>query len=101
MHEKKMLYISLVRSQLVYCSEIWKPCYRKDIEKLERFRGGLQEETDQVKPATANVHVRPERRNVLCTADFDIREYISFSDQQIRSGLHKKMNITRPKKEYM
>ena len=32
------------------------------------------------------------------TADFNIREYISFSDQQTRSGLHKKMNITRSKK---
>ena len=33
---KKKLYISLVRSQLTYCSQIWRPALIKDIKKLEK-----------------------------------------------------------------
>ena len=32
---KKRLFISLVRSQLSYCSQIWRPALIKDIRKLE------------------------------------------------------------------
>ena len=32
---KKKLFISLVRSQLSYCSQIWRPALIKDIRKLE------------------------------------------------------------------
>ena len=32
---KKILYISLVRSQLVYCSQIWRPFQVKEIKLLE------------------------------------------------------------------
>ena len=35
---KKRLYISLVRSQLLYCSQVWHPCYIKDILLLERIQ---------------------------------------------------------------
>ena len=33
-----VLYISLVRSQLIYCSQIWRPYLLKDIITLERIR---------------------------------------------------------------
>ena len=33
--EKRLLYISLVRSQLMYCSELWRPHLVKDIVLLE------------------------------------------------------------------
>ena len=36
--EKKLLYISLVRSQLLYCSVLWRPHLVKDIEMLERVQ---------------------------------------------------------------
>ena len=115
-HEKKMLYISLVRSQLVYCSETWKPCYRKDIEKLEKVQRRstkfiLNDYEMDYKKRLTKLNLLPlmymlDLRDIMfCvkslkepTADFNIREYISFSDQQTRSGLHKKMNITRSKK---
>ena len=32
---KKSLYLSLVRSQLVYCSQVWRPHLVKDIKLLE------------------------------------------------------------------
>ena len=35
LREKKRLYVSLVRSQLVYCSPFWRPYLLKDISQLE------------------------------------------------------------------
>ena len=35
---KKMLYISLVRSQLTYCSQLWRPRFLKDIANLEQIQ---------------------------------------------------------------
>ena len=35
---KKILYLSLVRSQLMYCSPIWHPNLIKDILKLEKVQ---------------------------------------------------------------
>ena len=35
---KKLLYISLVRAQLTYCSQLWRPHLLKDITLLERVQ---------------------------------------------------------------
>ena len=35
---KKHLYISLVRSQLLYCSQLWRPQLIRDIQNLERIQ---------------------------------------------------------------
>ena len=35
---KKRLYISIIRSQLSYCSQVWRPYYIKDILLLERIQ---------------------------------------------------------------
>ena len=35
---KKQLYISLVRSQLLYCSTLWKPNFIKHIQQFERVQ---------------------------------------------------------------
>ena len=35
---KHSLYLSLIRSQLVYCSQIWRPYLLKDITLLERVQ---------------------------------------------------------------
>ena len=35
---KKQLYISLVKSQLLYCSQLWRPQLLKDIFILERIQ---------------------------------------------------------------
>ena len=35
---KKQLYISLVRSHLCYCSQIWRPNLIKDITNIERIQ---------------------------------------------------------------
>ena len=33
---KKKLFLSLVRSQIMYCSQLWRPSLIKDISSLER-----------------------------------------------------------------
>ena len=33
---KKILYLSLVRSQLMYCSPIWRPQFLKDIQSFDK-----------------------------------------------------------------
>ena len=35
---KKQLYIMLVRSHLLYCSQLWNPCLLKDIINMERIQ---------------------------------------------------------------
>ena len=35
---KKLLYVSLVRSQLLFCSVLWKPYLLKDVKKLEKLQ---------------------------------------------------------------
>ena len=35
---KKKLYLSLIRSQMMYCSQIWRPCQIRDILNLERVQ---------------------------------------------------------------
>ena len=35
---KKSLYISLIRPQLTYCSQIWRPHFLKDVMALERIQ---------------------------------------------------------------
>ena len=35
---KKLLYTSLVRSKLTYCSQVWRPMLLKDISNLERIQ---------------------------------------------------------------
>ena len=35
---KKKLYLSLIRSQLTYCSQIWQPFLRKDILFIEKIQ---------------------------------------------------------------
>ena len=37
-YARKQLYLMLVRSQLLYCSQLWRPILLKDIVTLERLQ---------------------------------------------------------------
>ena len=111
--EKRLLYVSLVRSQMVYCSEVWKPCLKKDIEKLEQVQRRatkfiLNNYVMDYKERLLKLNLLPlmymlDLRDIMfcvkClkepTEDFNIRDFISFSDHHTRSGQHMKMNSVR------
>lgn len=72
---KRRLYVSLVRSNLTYCSQMWRPNLHKDIENIERVQRRAtkyilnyyikQLQTGQVKSPSSNVLLRTTRHNGL------------------------------------
>ena len=37
-HAKKILYLSLVKSKLTYCSPVWRPMFLKDVRSIENIQ---------------------------------------------------------------
>ena len=37
-HDKKILYLSLVKSKLTYCSPVWRPMFLKDVRSIENIQ---------------------------------------------------------------
>ena len=109
---KKALYISLVRSQLTYSSQVWRPHLIKDIELLEGIQRPatkyiLNDYTSDYKTRLETLGLLPLtyvfKLNdlMLCvrsmkspTSDFNIQEYVSFSDHNTRSATAGKMTHT-------
>ena len=64
---RKQLYISLVRSHLCYCSQIWRPCLIKDITNIERIQRKatkliLNDYTSDYKSRLESLHILPLTR---------------------------------------
>ncbi len=111
--EKKRLYLSLIRSQLLYCSQVWRPQLIKDILMLEKVQRRatkfiLNDYTSDYRARLVKLKLLPlmyhlELNDILfCVkslkapaSHFDIREYISFSTQSTRSGSHNRMCHSR------
>ncbi|SMN02287.1 hypothetical protein SPONN_697 [uncultured Candidatus Thioglobus sp.] len=103
-HGKKMLYLSLVRSQMFYCSQLWRPHLMKDIVQLERVQKRatkyiLSDFDSDYKTRLITLDLLPlmyelELRDIMfCVKmlqspirDFNIKDYISFSDCGTRSS---------------
>ena len=107
---KRSLYISLVRSHLVYCSQVWRPLLVKDsavLEKIQRraskFILGYPREMDY-KDRLINLNILPislylEVQDILFFIkllkfppdNFSIADYVSFLNTTTRSStsLHK------------
>ena len=99
---KKLLYVSLVRSQLMYCSILWRPRFIKDIMLLERVQRRatkwiLDDYTTGYKERLLSLQMLPlmmtyEVNDVFFflkslsypSAAFDIRNFISFSTNPYR-----------------
>ena len=111
---KKRLYISLVRSQLLYGSQIWRPLQLKDtkpIKSLQRratkyilndytseYRSRLIKLPDQLLPLSMLLGLNDNMcffvkslKLILDNNSFDISKYIKFNHNQTRSGSYKKL----------
>ena len=109
---KKNLYLSLVRSQLSYGSQIWRPHLIKDILKLEQIQRRatkyiLNDSHSSYKCRLQSLKILPlmmqfELYDILffirCLKEpgesnsFSIQSYINFSNSNTRSTTHHKLN---------
>ena len=106
---KKLLYLSLVRSQLVYCSQVWRPILTKDIKLIENVQRRatkfiLNDYNTDYKTRLVKLHLLPlamlYELNDICffikslmqtSSSFNILDYVSFSRNNTRSGTHNKL----------
>ena len=107
---KKQLYIALVRSQLLYCSQLWRPQLIKDnITMLERIHHRatkyiLNDYTSSNKSRLQHLNILPlmfifELQDLMFlikspTDNFNINNYITFSSGITRSRTHHKLVAT-------
>lgn len=108
----KSLYISLVRSKLLYCSQLWSPCCLKDIIHLEtiqwrttRFLVASPHSLNykeclidlQLLPLMYHHNLRDVLFIVKCLLsppdNFDILQYVSFSTHGTRSTSSDKLKV--------
>ena len=113
MEAKKNLYISLVRSQLIYCSQMWRPQLIKDITSLERIQRRatkyiLNDYTSTYKSRLEQLNLLPlmyiyEINDLMFlikslkspSDNFEIRDHITFTSNSTRSGTHHKLTHPR------
>ena len=120
--EKRLLYLSLVLSQIMYCSEIWRPCLIKDIDGLEKvqhraikfilngYKMAYRERVIQLNMLL--LMYKLELKEIMfCvkslkypSAHFNSYNDVAFSNCSTRSGSFMEMNIsyskTNTKKHY-
>ncbi len=106
---KRKLYITLVRSNLTYCSQLWRPHLHKNISKIEKIQRRatkyiLNNSTLDYKSRLINTHLLPmmywlELQDTLFLIkcfqnkyeNFDITNYLSFSSTNTRSSSSSKL----------
>jgi len=115
---KKILYITLVRSQLTYCSQLWNPYLIKDTVILERIQRQatkyiLRDYDSNYKTRLLKLDLLP----LMYTLDFydilffikalkqpsvhfNIHHYVSFSTINTRSSSTNKLTHTRSNNNY-
>ena len=112
-NSKKQLYISLIRSQFMYCSVLWKPYLIKHIQLIERVQRRatkyiLNDYTSDYKSRLLKLHILP----LMYTLDlndimffikslktnhngFDIKNFISFVTGNTRLAVSHKLQHNR------
>ena len=107
---KKKLYISLVRSRLIYSSQLWNPYLIKDIVILERIQRRatkfiLNDYSSNYKSRLLNLNILPlmyqfDYYDILFfikhikypTDNFNIFNHVTFSHGSTRSSSHSKLH---------
>ena len=117
---KRVLYLTLVRSQLCYCSQVWSPMYLKDIRVLELVQRRatkyiLSNSHLSYKDRLINLNLLPlmywyDLQDILfllkCILhppdNFNIFNYVNFSDTSTRTAgqgklkyVYKRLSSTR------
>ena len=106
-HSKKLLYISLVRSQLIYGSQVWRPYLLKNNDALEAVQRRstkfiLNDYLSDYKSRLLSLHLLPlmvlyELNDILfflsnCSRSlmlaFNVHNYFTFSSNCTRSASH-------------
>ena len=106
---KKVLYFSLVHSQLLYCSPIWRPHFIRDIIAIENIQRRatkfiLNDYSSDYKYRLITLNLLPlmmqfELQDLLFflknhkepSTSFDIKNYVQFCSSNTRSFTHLKM----------
>ena len=105
---KKQLYVSLVRSQILYGSQIWRPILTKDINVMESLQHRatkyiLNDYNSDYRTRLIKLHLLPIAMllelNDICffitslknPDSFDILDFVSFSSNPTRSRSHSKL----------
>ena len=109
---KKHLYISLVRSQLTYCSVVWRPHLIKDITTLEKIQHRaskyiLSDFSSDYKSRLTSINMLPlmmqlELYDILLfikslkypLESFNILDFVSFCSGSSRSAAHLKLQLS-------
>ena len=109
---KKKLYLSLVRSRLTYCSQVWHPCLLEDIQAMEKVQRRatkyiLNDYYSDYESRLSTLHMLPlmyryilEINDIMFfiqsikspSTSFNIRNYMSFSTSNTRSSTHHKLH---------
>ena len=110
-HAKKTLYLCLVRSQLTFCSQIWRPHLHKDIKSLERVQRRatkfiLGDYEMNYKNRLLSLNLFPlmyflEMNDLFFflrsikdpPPNFNILDYVSFCQNSTRSSSFNKLNL--------
>ena len=101
---RKRLYISLVHSQILYCSQVWRPYLIKNINMLERIQRRatkwiLNDYQSSYRSCLVTLHLLPlmyvyEMNDIMFfiksykqqSSHFNITEYVQFSTSNTRFG---------------
>lgn len=110
---KLHLYVSLIKSQLLYCSQVWRPHFIKDIVKLENVQRRatkyiLNDYNSDYKSRLTSLNLLPLMLEfeisdlMFCirsfkspASHFNISDYFTFSSNATRSRTHMKMHHSR------
>ena len=104
-HIRKLLYLSLVRSQLIYCSIIRHPYLHKDILMLEKIqRWATNYYSSEYKSCLVSLQLLFELNDIIffvkslncINSTFNILNYVSFCGHGTRSSTQHKLKQSVP-----